>query len=816
MKPLGHISIAVLACALAMSVARAQSLPKKFNSSTGQFNGGDMLVQGYVPTPAEWNNSFAIKQDYLGPSPLVTLGAAASGVNSDIISLLGLLTPLSTSQGGTGATTPSGALFNLGVGTPVVYADVQTGVDWCGKVTAAVAGLPTTGGIVDARGLTGAQSCAGGLTVPTGVVIEYGATVLSVSAQMTFGQSTALECPSSGLGLGFTGASGGPAILKQANGANLPVMVAFTGGKSAITGGCVLDGNKANNTSGAAVLQISSSMANLDGLTVQNGPGDNIQFISTGTNNSTSQGNIRHIMSINAAKRGLYCFGGADTMLTASEFENNGAAGLELDNCPTWRETNNDYGGNGAHGYNGRQGLDTTGGTGTSPSVYVHGQSYVLGLYLGAVGQRIVEGAWGNNYGQDLLVDGSSPTNVGTLGGTITAGDVVTLTFAGTYLNGGTSVPVAYIVQGGDTLTSIAAALASAINANTTLTGYEIGATAAGGVLTVYFPAMLQTVASAGVAPTATNVTVTSGVSGASTETISWGGVSLNGGGTASWYNEIVGGYFIAGPNRTANLYYPAEIFDSPAGVNNVGPAVAVSNATNPYAGIALAHGNSGYDLIDSLTAAGTFGGTPTWASLLAVATNTSVKNVCSSQMTGCFNNSATFTSSAASTFANQVTTLGGSASDQQTVKESNPSGDAYAAMEHDFCTGGVCSQIYALRQNGGTQALWGVRSPNLSSTQTLLMGVEAKSAALAGCSFGTPSQSQPHGTAALSATCTTQDITVTFNITALNGWVCGPMVDRNTGIAYNQKADSTTTAVFKAVSGSSADVMQWGPCNPY
>ena len=39
---------------------------------------------------------------------------------------------------------------------------------------------------------------------------------------------------------------------------------------------------------------------------------------------------------------------------------------------------------------------------------------------------------------------------------------------------------------------------------------------------------------------------------------------------------------------------------------------------------------------------------------------------------------------------------------------------------------------------------------------------------------------------------------------------------DVKTGAAYNQKADSTTTAVFNAVSGSSADVMQWGPCNPY
>lgn len=45
---------------------------------------------------------------------LVT-GAAASGVNSDITSIVGLLTPLSVNQGGTGATTAAGAQDNLAI-----------------------------------------------------------------------------------------------------------------------------------------------------------------------------------------------------------------------------------------------------------------------------------------------------------------------------------------------------------------------------------------------------------------------------------------------------------------------------------------------------------------------------------------------------------------------------------------------------------------------------------------------------------------------------------------------------------------------------
>ena len=43
--------------------------------------------------------------------------AAASGANSDITSLSGLTTALSILQGGTGATTASGARTNLGLGS---------------------------------------------------------------------------------------------------------------------------------------------------------------------------------------------------------------------------------------------------------------------------------------------------------------------------------------------------------------------------------------------------------------------------------------------------------------------------------------------------------------------------------------------------------------------------------------------------------------------------------------------------------------------------------------------------------------------------
>jgi hypothetical protein len=52
-----------------------------------------------------------------GSSVRTVIGAAASGANSDITSLSGLTTPLSIAQGGTDASTASGARTNLGLGT---------------------------------------------------------------------------------------------------------------------------------------------------------------------------------------------------------------------------------------------------------------------------------------------------------------------------------------------------------------------------------------------------------------------------------------------------------------------------------------------------------------------------------------------------------------------------------------------------------------------------------------------------------------------------------------------------------------------------
>ena len=131
---------------LGASAATAQSVPQK-QTQSGQFNGGSMMVQGYIPTPAEWANAFRIKQDVLafplslafgGCGSITASGcrtnieAAASGANSDITSLNSLSTPLSLAQGGTSGLTfaiaqnglgnPSGTMSGFAVGDQITLA----------------------------------------------------------------------------------------------------------------------------------------------------------------------------------------------------------------------------------------------------------------------------------------------------------------------------------------------------------------------------------------------------------------------------------------------------------------------------------------------------------------------------------------------------------------------------------------------------------------------------------------------------------------------------------------------------------------------
>ena len=92
-----------------------------------------------------------------------------------------------------------------------------------------------------------------------------------------------------------------------------------------------------------------------------------------------------------------------------------------------------------------------------------------------------------------------------TLGGSATAGDVVSVTVQNANLAGGQET-AQYTVAGGNTLTNVAAGLASAINADTNLSAIGVGASSSSAVLTV-----------------STDTSYTVSTSGGATETISAG-----------------------------------------------------------------------------------------------------------------------------------------------------------------------------------------------------------------------------------------------------------------------------------------------------
>lgn len=728
--------------------------------------------------------------------------------------------PAAAQQLGAGPMTPNGAAGLQS--SAVVYADLQFGGDWCARINAAINLLPSTGGVVDARGLTGAQSCAGGLTLPSNVIVFAGAATVTQSAGITMSDNSALICLSSGSGIGYVGSTGGPSIFKQANGANLPIQILDNGGKTNISN-CVLDGNKANNTTGSAVLEITSSHGLLDSVTVQNGVLDNIAFMSSPAANTTSSWQIRNLTSIDAGGRALFCYSGADTMVEQSHFEFSGGPGVELDNCNGWRFDNYDIGGNGVTGVNGLGGVNTAS---TAPQLYIHGQIPVGGLYTGASGEIFGAGQFGNGYAQDILIDGSSPTELGAVGGTITTSDVITITFSGSRLNGGTAVNVTYTVQSTDTATTIAAALGTAINANATLTAYEIMASAALSNVTAYLPAHLQTISSAGAAPTATDVTVSSSVSGAGTETIGW---TANNAGGASYKNQFTNPQFLGSSYNAANLFYQFEVYNSASGGNLLAGTTAGSTSAHAYAGLFDVHGATaaltGWDVFEGLTANGTYTTPQTVESLFVGAgTNTNIRSACAPSLTACYNaGQNTFTSFASGKIALTAITQGAGGTDMYGLEIWNPAPLATyptANVEFDMTLGAspgyVVGALHAQDENNSKIGRVSLLGANTSGTLIPLFFAEANAPSLSGCSFGTPSSSQPQFIASLSAACSATNVVVTFKETATDGWVCGPAIDRNTGVAYYQTSDSTTTATFKSVTGSNADVFQFGPCAPY
>lgn len=119
------------------------------------------------------------------------------------------------------------------------------------------------------------------------------------------------------------------------------------------------------------------------------------------------------------------------------------------------------------------------------------------------------------------VVDEACRTVRATIGGTVTVGDVLTLTAHDSALSGG-SESASYTVQSGDSLSDIADGLAAAVNGNSNLTDIRIAATSSGDEVALYTQSENET-------------TYTQSTSGGATETITLAYDKIYKGTSSNW-----------------------------------------------------------------------------------------------------------------------------------------------------------------------------------------------------------------------------------------------------------------------------------------
>ena len=223
-----------------------------------------------------------------------SLGAAASGANSDITSLSALSTPLSVAQGGTGAATAASARTALGsttVGDAVFIAanaaaartamsaaasGTNTDITALNSTSGVTLGSPTTGsfpgttGYINAKGLyiEGVAVGSGGGTVSS-VQASGGTTGLSFSGGPITGSGTLTLAGTLGVANGGTGTTATPANgqVHIGNGTNFTLATLTAGTGISITNGA---GSITIATSGGGSGTVTSVSGGSTGLSVTN------------------------------------------------------------------------------------------------------------------------------------------------------------------------------------------------------------------------------------------------------------------------------------------------------------------------------------------------------------------------------------------------------------------------------------------------------------------------------------------------------------------------------------------------------------------
>lgn len=198
-------------------------------------------------------------------------------------------------------------------------------------------------------------------------------------------QSMAVNTITSGFGV--------QVILQMGNGANLPNIIHITGNYPSLQD-IQVDGNFSKNSNGGPNILLSSvSRPEFTRVTSGNSKSHGVEL------DSVPSAKIFKLMAYQNQQDGLFCngssTGGGDAYVTDSEFEANGANGIELSSCPAWRIVHNDI------GLNSRNVAGACG-------LKVYGKRALHSDY-----ENININQFGNNYRDDICIIGSSLTSIG-------------------------------------------------------------------------------------------------------------------------------------------------------------------------------------------------------------------------------------------------------------------------------------------------------------------------------------------------------------------------------------------------------------------
>ena len=279
----------------------------------------------------------------------------------------------------------------LSAAQSVRMAEKFPGSDAGQKINACIAALPPTGGVCDARNLSGDQQSSSSITVGTEskpVELLLGATTLVVSKPVILQAKSSIVGLPTGSGIGtYQGAT----VIRAGDQTQLPGVLQVMG-RLGVVQDLTIDGNKTKNGGEGSGIVVSAWRAELFRVTVQNSPGHGIAIVSANSNEACCP-KLEKVISIYSGKAGLFIERTGDPFVLMSEFENNGTNGVELSSSSGMRIQNSDFGGNKQSGL-------LLYGTAALPTAY----------------SIIVGNQFGNNAGPDLSVAGSDGTHYGSLG----------------------------------------------------------------------------------------------------------------------------------------------------------------------------------------------------------------------------------------------------------------------------------------------------------------------------------------------------------------------------------------------------------------